>query len=314
MISIKQVQAFYWTARLGTIQKAALKLSVTPSAVTKRVQELERLAIHPLFQRQGARLLLTDHGRSLLAPANGILKALASLEELRSEESRIRRTLRIGITELTALTWFPAFARCMLVAYPDLRLHPEVDLSAVLQEKILSAVLDVVVIQDIYLPQDLESIPIQTVQYGWFCKPGLLPTDRIVSLDEVIAYPVIEQNAGSGLTALTRQLFAGMGIDIEHVFGSNSLVALAGLVEAGVGVACLPVKYFRPAVAQGRMTAIRTTPAVPPATYHLAFRPDDQSALRTEIAAIAKKSAAYHGQRRATVEKIVEPPASPDRP
>ncbi|NBI48851.1 LysR family transcriptional regulator [Burkholderia sp. ISTR5] len=292
MITIKQIQAFYWTARLGTVQKAALKLSVTPSAATKRIQELERLAIHPLFQHQGTGLTLTDHGRSLLAQANDTLTALASLEELRSEKSRIRRTLRIGITELSALTWFPAFAKSIRAAYPQLRLHPEVDLSAVLQGKILSGELDVVVIQDIYLPPELESIPIQTVQYGWFCKPGLLPTDRLVSLDEVAAYPVIEQNAGSGLTALTRRLFAGMGIDIEHVFGSNSLSALAGLVEAGIGVACLPVKYFRPAVRQGRMTVIRTTPAVPTATYHLAFRPDDQSALRTEIAAIARKCAA----------------------
>lgn len=292
MITIKQVQAFYWTARLGTVQKAAMKLSVTPSAATKRIQELERVAIRPLFQRQGTRLSLTDHGRNLLTEANGILKALASLEELRSEKSRIRRTLRIGITELSALTWFPSFARNMQSAYPDLRLHPEVDLSAVLLEKMLNGELDVIVIQDLYLPQELESIAIQTVQYGWFCKPGLLPTDRAVSLDEVAAYPVIEQNAGSGLTALTRRLFAGMGIDIEHVFGSNSLTALAGLVEAGVGVACLPVRYFRPAVRHGRMVLVRTTPAVPAATYHLAFRPDDQSALRTQIAAIAKKCAA----------------------
>nr|WP_157764907.1 LysR family transcriptional regulator substrate-binding protein [Acidovorax delafieldii] len=193
-------------------------------------------------------------------------------------------------TELSALTWFPSFAKNMRSAYPDLRLHPEIDLSAVLLEKLLNGELDVVVIQDLYLPQELESIVIQTVQYGWFCKPGLLPTDRAVSLDEVAAYPVIEQNAGSGLTALTRRLFAGMGIDIEHVFGSNSLTALAGLVETGVGVACLPVKYFQP-VRQGCMVSVRTAPAVPTATYHLAFRPDDQSTLRTRIAEIAKKCA-----------------------
>ncbi len=292
MLSIKQIQAFYWTARLGTVHKAALKLSVTPSAATKRIQELERLALHPLFQRQGTRLLLTDHGQNLLTEAQAILKALASLEELRSETSRVSRSLRIGITELSALTWFPAFAKSMKVAYPELRLHPEVDLSSVLHEKILNGDLDVIVVQDHYLPHELEAIPIQTVQYDWFCKPGLLPADRAVSLDEIAAYPVIEQNAGSGLTALTRRLFAGMGIEIEQVFGSNSLSALAGLVEAGVGVACLPVNYFQPAVRQKRMTRLKTIPPVPPATYHFAFQQDDQSALRTSIAAIVKKCAA----------------------
>lgn len=292
MISIKQVQAFYWTARLGTVQKAALKLSVTPSAATKRIQELERLSASPLFQKQGVRLLLTDHGRSILSEAEPLLTAIASLEELRSANARVKRTLRIGITELSALTWFPRFARSMRSAHPDLALHPEVDLSAVLRAKVLNGELDVVVVQDLYLPEQLQSVAIQTVQYGWFCKPGMLPVDRQVSLDEIAAHPVIEQTAGSGLTALTRRMFAGMGIEIDNVFGSNSLAALAGLVEAGVGVACLPVRYFRPSVRQGRMTCVRASPMAPAATYHMVFPADDELALRLNIAAIAKNCAA----------------------
>lgn len=291
MISIKQIEAFYWTARLGTIHKAAIKLSVTPSAATKRVQELERLAIEPLFERQGTRLKLTGHGHHMLSEVEAFLKDLNSLDELKSEENRLSRILRIGITELSALTWFPAFAKKMKAAYPDLKLHPEVDLSAVLQEKILNGALDAVVIQDIFLPDELASIPIQTVQYGWFCKPGLLPTDRPLSPFEVAKYPVIEQTSGSGLTALSRQLFTGLGIEVGLIFGSNSLSALAGLVEAGVGVACLPVKYYRPAVRQGRMTQVKTYPKAPTATYHFAYWPDDQATLRNTIASIAMQCA-----------------------
>lgn len=293
MISVKQVEAFFWTARLGTVQKAAMKLSITQSAATKRLQELERMAANPLFRRQSTKLVLTDHGRDFVAEAEAFLKARSALDELRSAGSHLNRILRIGITELTALTWFPAFARSMRAAYPGLTLHPEVDLSAVLRERVLDGSLDVVVIQDLYLEEDeLASIPIQTVQYGWFCKPGLLPANRQLSLIELARFPVIEQTTGSGLTALSRGLFAKMGIQTEHVFGSNSLAALAGLVEAGVGVACLPVKHFRTAVRQGRMTAIRTTPGAPAATYHLVFLPGDHATFGASVAEIAKKCAA----------------------
>jgi len=291
VISIKQVEAFYWTARLGTVQKASMKLSITQSAATKRIQELERLAAAPLFQRQGTRLILSDHGRNLLVEAEGFLKALASLEELRTDRSQLNRRLRIGITELSALTWFPAFARATKTLYPDLALHPEVDLSAVLREKVLSGSLDAVVIQDFHLPDGIASIPIQKVDYAWFCKPGLITSERPVTLVEIARHPVIEQTSGSGLTALTRSMFAGMGIEVEHAFGSNSLAALAGLVEAGVGVACLPASYFRQAVRQKRMTRLKTSPAVPSASYQLAFLPNDQATLHAAVASIATKCA-----------------------
>ena len=212
MISIKQVEAFYWTARLGTVHKAAVKLSITPSAATKRIQDLERLAIQPLFARQGTRLALTGHGRHFLLEVEEFLKAMGALDALMTRQNTLDQVLRIGITELTALTWFPAFAKRIKAAYPGLKLHPEVDLSAILRDKVLSGALDAVVIQDIFLPDELVSIPIQTVQYGWFCKPGLLPAGRPLSPLEVAMHPVIEQTSGSGLTALSRQLFTGLGI------------------------------------------------------------------------------------------------------
>src|SRR3546814_9514416 len=101
---------------------------------------------------------------------------------------------------------------------------------------------------------------IQSVQYGWFCSPDAFPKDRKVSLTELACLPLVEQTEGSGLTALTRGQFTSLGIETKYVFGSNSVAALGGLVAAGIGVACLPVKYFAPAMRQKKMILLDTTP------------------------------------------------------
>jgi DNA-binding transcriptional LysR family regulator len=293
MVSIKQIEAFYWTARLGTIQKAALKLSVTQSAITKRVQEVERRSSGPLFHRRGTKLLLTDHGYAMLRRVQTLLTSLASLDSMKSSSSQLKRTLRVGVTELTALTWFGAFVKALREAYPALTLHPEVDLSATLKDKLLEGALDIAFVQDFYLDSSTASIKVQSVQYGWFCSPGAFPTDRDIPLTELACLPLIEQTVGSGLTRLTRAQFDSLGIETKFVFGTNSVAALGGLVAAGMGVACLPVRYFQPQIRLGKISPIRTIPAAPVAQYHAVFYPDDHATLGASIAQIAKKCSAH---------------------
>src|SRR3546814_9710181 len=58
MITLKQLEAFNWIAKLGTFERAAAKLNTTQSAISKRIQELEASIGLPLLDRshRGARL------------------------------------------------------------------------------------------------------------------------------------------------------------------------------------------------------------------------------------------------------------------
>jgi len=291
MISVKEIEAFYWTARLGTLQNAALKLFVSQSALSKRIQSLEQLTASPLFDRKGNRLTLTPHGETVYIKAQRVLASLDGLLAMQAPANKLDRTLRIGVTELTALTWFGSFASTLRKTYPMLKLHPEVDVSSTLKEKLLAGSLDIAFIQDFYVDSSLTSIKIQSVQYGWFASPGTFPEGRQVALPEIACLPLIEQTAGSGLTELTRAQFTSLGIETKHVFGSNSLAALGGLVEAGVGIACLPVRYFEPARRKKKISQLRTKPKAPTASYHAVFFPDDYATLGMSIAQIAAECA-----------------------
>ena len=45
MLTFKQIEALYWTVRLGTFSASAQKLHTTQSAITKRIKDLENLAL-----------------------------------------------------------------------------------------------------------------------------------------------------------------------------------------------------------------------------------------------------------------------------
>src|SRR5690348_8590862 len=88
---LKALQAFEAAARLSSFIKAADELCLTPSAVSHRIQDLERDLGIPLFHRIHRSVVLTDVGRQYaeeIADAFGRMEA-ATRSMARSGKSDI---------------------------------------------------------------------------------------------------------------------------------------------------------------------------------------------------------------------------------
>lgn len=130
--SIDGLRAFEATARLGSFERAADELNVTPSAVSKRVATLEDLLGTPLLLRSARALALTAAGKEYLAQVGAALGLLAAVPLHRRA---VQRSERLRITAP------PTFARQVLV--PQLeqftQAHPEIELEIVLSIPYLDA-------------------------------------------------------------------------------------------------------------------------------------------------------------------------------
>ncbi len=81
MLSFADLEFFGIVARSRSLAAAARTMDVTPSAVTQRLQELERRMDVRLLSRSGGRLALTDEGELLLARGRLILDEVNALTE-----------------------------------------------------------------------------------------------------------------------------------------------------------------------------------------------------------------------------------------
>lgn len=123
--SIDGLRAFESAARLGSFERAADELSITASAVGKRVATVEELLGMPLFTRSAKALALTASGKEYLAQ---VAAALGLLTAMPLHRRATQRTQRLRVTTP------PTFARQILV--PRLEsftaAHPEVELEVLL--------------------------------------------------------------------------------------------------------------------------------------------------------------------------------------
>src|ERR1700745_4251146 len=80
-MDIKPLRTFVTVADLGTVSKAALRLNISQSALSRQIADFEYECGFRLFDRIGRRLFLTTRGEQLLGDCRGVLDQLASLGE-----------------------------------------------------------------------------------------------------------------------------------------------------------------------------------------------------------------------------------------
>ena len=96
MFNFHHLHYFWAVAHEENLTRAARRLHVSQSAVSMQIRKLEADLGHPLFERRGKQLLLTEAGRIALDHADAIFARGGELEGALQESGKQRRVLRVG--------------------------------------------------------------------------------------------------------------------------------------------------------------------------------------------------------------------------
>lgn len=96
---LRALEAFVRTVRLGSARAAAEELGLSPSALSRRITNLEEFVGKKLFTRQRQAMQLTDEGQAFNEAVAPHLEALATAVESQSENLSLIR-LHLGVLPL----------------------------------------------------------------------------------------------------------------------------------------------------------------------------------------------------------------------
>ncbi len=293
MFSFKQLEALYWIATLGGFAAAARKLNTTQSAVSKRIKELESSFDTALFDRDLRQARLTEKGEELLMVAKRLLEQRDAAVEQFSKPEVVERRLRIGVTELTAMTWLPRLVKQVREHYPKVVIEPDVDLSVSLRDKLLADEIDAIIVPDAFAESRFSVLPMGKVKSVWMAKPGLLPRlssgSRVLRMHELAQYTILTQGDKSGTGIIYDRWFKSQVVSPSNSISCSSLVALIGLTVSGMGVSYLPHLCLRSLVERGALEVVETTPALPEIPYVALYRGERKSNFISSILMLAQE-------------------------
>lgn len=117
MLNYHHLRAFWTVAHEGTITRAAKKHNVAPSALSMQISALEAYLGHPLFERAGRRLVLTEAGAVALNFADAIFtkgdELLGTFGRLEASQLQM---LRVGALATLSRNFQLEFLRVPLAA------------------------------------------------------------------------------------------------------------------------------------------------------------------------------------------------------
>lgn len=121
------IEAFVAVARLGSIKAASQELALSPPALSRRVQSLERFLARPLFDRRHQAMVPNADGERLLAQIAPALDGLSDAMEAMTSGTDVLR-LRLGVLPLFASQrLFPRLGE-LRARHPEL--HLDIDTAA----------------------------------------------------------------------------------------------------------------------------------------------------------------------------------------
>ncbi len=130
---LRALEAFVRTVRMGSARAAADELGLSPSALSRRIGNLEAFVGKRLFTRARQSMSLTDEGQAFFEAINPHLEALARAVENQSENFSLLR-LHLGVLPLFgSQRLFPKLAE-LRRSHP--LLHIDIDTGAHLEDRV----------------------------------------------------------------------------------------------------------------------------------------------------------------------------------
>lgn len=251
-LNYNHLRYFWAVARDGNLTRTATRLNVAQSALSVQIAKLEHQLGHPLFERRGRQLQLTEAGRIALDHADAIFVTGEELLDTLREAGRSRQVVRIGSLATLSRNFQISFLRPLLGRNDIdivLRSGSPLELLAGLQ----SLKLDVVLTNQVpasdalapFITHKLSEQPISLIG-----APSLVGAARTVA-DLLKAHPVILPTIGNSIRTACDALAERLGIRLQIAAEVDDIAMMRLLVREGFALAALPSIAVRDELAAG---------------------------------------------------------------
>jgi len=257
-MKLESLRYFHLTHQCGSIRKAANRLHVAPSAISRQIAILERELKLRLFERNSGGVATTAAGKILARHTESIFRdidrAQSAIDDLKG--------LRVG--EVTIYTmeglisnFLPWLLSSFHSRYPGIGFN----LIAAPTDRIIEAVVrdeaDIGITFNAKARKELVVAARYTEPVSCIVSPKHpLAQERPVTLKSLSKYPLALPNESFGLRQLIDAVARRRGATLKLLLTTNSLELTKTVAATGAAVAFMPPFTVRAEVARGELCCV----------------------------------------------------------
>ncbi|KIQ19083.1 LysR family transcriptional regulator [Variovorax paradoxus] len=232
------LQSFLLVVESGSMSEAARRLDLTPAAVAQQIRTLERELNAPLLARAGRTVQPTEAGHLLVQRARNLLREVGDIKTLLNSDAAGGELL-IGTINTAIHSLLPDILARFVKTHPGVKVFLQSGTTATLYKAVQQGELDAAVC--LYPPYVLA----KTFDWSLLREEPLvvLAPSRLAKRDphELLrTSPLIRYDRALGGGKQADRYLRAAGIAPQERFELSSLLAIAMMVDRGLGVSLVP--------------------------------------------------------------------------
>ena len=227
----------------GGMTRAAERLNLGQSAVSRKIQRLEQRVGTPLLIRDGHELRPTREGRALLPDARRMVD-LHDRSVARLRTSDVTGTVKLSSNGEVNTSQVASLLGTFKCRHPSAVVEFTLDHSGQLSEWVDAGEVDLAILQTTESTIRETDIALWSESLSWVTSASVATHDTPL--------PLIDFGSCCYYNDFTHQILDDAGIDFRSVFSAASSQDVGAAVEAGIGVAVMSSRYVGGPIAEWR--------------------------------------------------------------
>jgi LysR family transcriptional regulator, nitrogen assimilation regulatory protein len=245
-MELRRLSYFVRVAEDGSLTKAAAKLRVAQSALSRQMRLLEDELGVALFDRTARGMRPTNAGEHLRTSVAGPLRELElALQNIRTMPSAVEATLVLGMPPGLADVLAQTCAIDLHAVFPGIRFSLVEAPTGSLVDWLTRGMIDFALLEETarnhrLREQCLLSLPLVLAGH----KESTVPAGRVLTMTDVLRLPLILPSHHLGIRAAVNDAAIRAQATVTTAFEADSARLIKDLVQSGIGYSILPGPYF----------------------------------------------------------------------
>lgn len=264
-INLEWYRVFYWTAKTGSLSRAAERLHITQPAVSHTVKQLESKLGGQLFFRTSKGVRLTVEGEVLFQYIGQAFNFMDIGEKAIAEMHNLNRgEIHIGASDTLCKFFLLPYLERFHERYPGIRIHITNRTTPETIDLLKEGNIDFGIVSLPASDNQVEirpSAPLQDCLVGGKRFAGL--ANARLPLSAANEYPLLLLEKGGSTRRYIDRYAAANGTLLEPEFELGSIDLLVQFARSGFGLAFVIRDYVADELAAGELVEIPLDPPIP---------------------------------------------------
>jgi len=260
-IDLTSLQLFVAVCELGSIGKAAEREFIAPSAVSKRLSDLEATLDTALLYRHTRGVDLTPAGESLLHHARTVLFSLEKMQgELSEYADGVRGHVRIHASISAIVQFLPEDLGAFVRQHAEVKIDLEEHLSSEVIRAVQEGAADLGICNTADGIGELQRRTYRQDQLVLVVPRGHeLARQTRIAFEDALAFDQVGLHSNSSIYLAMRQAAVRLGRTIKLRIQVTGLDAMCRMIHNGLGIGIMPRQAFELMQGVGSLVCIPLT-------------------------------------------------------